>query len=420
MTSLTILVNYIYHSLPIVAVVAALLQARRRDTLNPLRDIVVTLFAGAIAGWTLVWVYSHQLPGRMPATQYFIAAYWGASVSSALRLFNAVLSWGFGKMTPSLADGRAVHPTSAMVAQVIRAAVLLAVAAPYLGGMLLSYRPKMIQLGDPGSVLQMDYQPVAFRSTDGLTLSAWWIPAARTSRTDEANIAADWGKRTVIVCHGFAGDKTSALKMARDLAPNGYNVLAFDFRAHGQSEGQLTTFGDLERRDVLGAVRWLRATHPTESAKIFGVGENLGAAALISAAGEPGDGQCIDAIALFAPYDRLTNLIQDVADTYSIHIGGWLTTHLALPMSGWQAGTHLSHFAPGIDVDRIAPRPIFIIANNRDFVVDINRSRAFYDEASQPKYAYWINRGTERANHAADARATKAVRVFFESARSIL
>ena len=192
------------------------------------------------------------------------------------------------------------------------------------------------------------------------------------------------------------------------------------FAAHGQSEGQLTTYGDLERRDVLGAIHWLRIMHAAESVKIFGAGENLGAAALVAAAGEPGDGQFIDAIALFAPYDRVTGLIQDVADTYSMHAGGWLTTHLALPMSSLQLGSHLSSFAPELEVDRIAPRPILIIANDRDVVVDINRSRAFYDEASQPKYAYWIKRGTKQANRISDIRATKAVRVFFESARSIL
>ena len=38
-------------------------------------------------------------------------------------------------------------------------------------------------------------------------------------------------------------------------------------------------FGDLARRDVLAAVRWVRAQHPDESHKVVGLGLNTGAAA---------------------------------------------------------------------------------------------------------------------------------------------
>jgi len=39
----------------------------------------------------------------------------------------------------------------------------------------------------------------------------------------------------------------------------GFSVLMFDFRAHGRSDGRLSTSGYLEQRDVLGAVAFLRA-----------------------------------------------------------------------------------------------------------------------------------------------------------------
>jgi fermentation-respiration switch protein FrsA (DUF1100 family) len=38
----------------------------------------------------------------------------------------------------------------------------------------------------------------------------------------------------------------------------GLNVLLFDFRAHGRSQGRVTTFGYLERYDVQGALRFLK------------------------------------------------------------------------------------------------------------------------------------------------------------------
>src|SRR4029078_1443198 len=99
---------------------------------------------------------------------------------------------------------------------------------------------------------------------------AWWIPGA----------SGETG-RTILLCHGHSANKATQLSLVRKLVPIGYNVLAIDFRGHGESAGQLTSFGDLERRDVLGAVRWLRATHPEATHKIFGLGASMGAAALI-------------------------------------------------------------------------------------------------------------------------------------------
>ena len=74
------------------------------------------------------------------------------------------------------------------------------------------------------------------------------LPASPlSSLRNERTRASD---RTVIVCHGLASNKSNHLLLARELVPHGYNVLIFDFRAHGESDGQLTSLGDLERRDV--------------------------------------------------------------------------------------------------------------------------------------------------------------------------
>ena len=69
---------------------------------------------------------------------------------------------------------------------------------------------------------------------------------------------------------------------------------------------------------------------------IFGLGEGLGSAALIAAAGDPNEGQAINAIAAFAPYDSLPGLIQDVADD-----------HLSGRLAGDKTGTPLCRDATG-------------------------------------------------------------------------
>src|ERR1700744_1053859 len=104
-------------------------------------------------------------------------------------------------------------------------------------------------------------------------VSGWWIPPENSRGR---HVQSD---KTILICHGITSNKAIQLSLSRGFVPHGYNVLIFDFRAHGESGGQITSFGDVERRDVLGAVRYLQE-HRTPSAQhIYGVGESMGAAA---------------------------------------------------------------------------------------------------------------------------------------------
>ena len=76
----------------------------------------------------------------------------------------------------------------------------------------------------------VQFEPIEFKATDGLTLRGVWIPA---SSSDKA----------VIILHGHGGSYDFDLYRAPSLHEAGFNVLLFDFRAHGRSEGKHMTFG---------------------------------------------------------------------------------------------------------------------------------------------------------------------------------
>ena len=64
------------------------------------------------------------------------------------------------------------------------------------------------------------------------------------------------------------------------------NVLLFDFRGHGESDGHTVRFGAGERRDVLAAVAYLRERRPGQARQVVGLGVSMGAATLTLAAAE--------------------------------------------------------------------------------------------------------------------------------------
>lgn len=89
------------------------------------------------------------------------------------------------------------------------------------------------------------YNEISFTTSDRLLLRGWWIPATNSTRT-------------IIFLHGYAGSCDPDLKYVPAFHEKGFNVLLFDFRAHGRSEGNLTSVGVLEKRDCLAAITFAK------------------------------------------------------------------------------------------------------------------------------------------------------------------
>lgn len=79
-------------------------------------------------------------------------------------------------------------------------------------------------------------------ATGDLKLKAYYIPAERPS------------DKTVILAHGFLQSKDGEGGPAAMFHELGYNVLAPDDRAHGDSQGKLIGYGWTDRRDY---IKWM-------------------------------------------------------------------------------------------------------------------------------------------------------------------
>jgi fermentation-respiration switch protein FrsA (DUF1100 family) len=122
--------------------------------------------------------------------------------------------------------------------------IILLVIAALVMSLFLTRRYHLIETRSPAE-LGLPFENVAFQSSDGLTLRGWWIPAPGSDRA-------------IIQLHGHSGSMDPDVQYLPAWHAAGLNVLPFDFRAHGRSQGRATTFGYLERRDVQGALRFLK------------------------------------------------------------------------------------------------------------------------------------------------------------------
>lgn len=134
-----------------------------------------------------------------------------------------------------------------------------------------------------------DFRKVAFDSSDGGRI--------------QANLYGS-GDHGVVLAHGAIFDKESWSKQSKQLAEEGFRVLAIDFRGYGKS-----TAGSQRNAlhlDVLAAVRYL-TEHGAKRVSV--VGGSMGGGAAAQASVESKDGE-IDALILLAhaPIRRPQNL----------------------------------------------------------------------------------------------------------------
>src|SRR5262249_48832020 len=116
----------------------------------------------------------------------------------------------------------------------------------------------------------ISYEEVHFTSRDMVKLFGWWIPARKPIGT-------------IVMCHGQEGSMDGDTKQMVPLHDAGFNVFMFDFRAHGQSDGECVSMGMYEKEDLLGALDYLAEQRHVDKVGVLGF--SMGAAvALITAA----------------------------------------------------------------------------------------------------------------------------------------
>ena len=127
----------------------------------------------------------------------------------------------------------------------------------------------------------LQYEDVEFKSTDGLNLRGWFIPAG-----------GDGPAPAIVFVHGWLWNRlgnvagqvpvpdkdVDFLPATKALLEAGYGVLLFDVRHHGESEGgrKPLTYGVWEARDYCGAVGYLRSRPDVDGERIGAVGCSMG------------------------------------------------------------------------------------------------------------------------------------------------
>lgn len=149
--------------------------------------------------------------------------------------------------------------------------------------------------------LGLDYKEVDIESEDGVTLSAWYLPAQGSQPT-----------AALLYCHGNAGDIRDWVHATPPFIKAGVSVLIWDYRGYGRSKGEPSEEGLY--RDGEAAWQWLlqRATADGLAATLLGKSLGSAVATHIAANYAGGDGNP-SALILDSAFTSMRQVIANVA-----------------------------------------------------------------------------------------------------------
>ena len=199
----------------------------------------------------------------------------------------------------------------------------------------------------------LEYDDVYLKTSDGLTLHAWFLPAPKTkvgSRT-----------QTWLWFHGNGGNlgtRTGQLEWTKRTL--GVHQFIFDYRGFGNSDGRPTERGTY--LDARAALEYLQARPGIDPRRIVYFGHSLGTAISIELATvHPPAG-----MALVAPFSS----IRDMAPLV-----------LPIPGAGWFVRGHYN------SMQRIGKvqTPLLLLHGDEDEVVPYEQGLRLYHAANRPK-----------------------------------
>jgi uncharacterized protein len=97
-------------------------------------------------------------------------------------------------------------------------------------------------------------------------LESWYVPSP---------------KGLILLYHGYTGSKSQMISRAEDLNKMGYATAIIGFRGSGNSEGDYTSVGYEESRDVIASYEFYKSAFP--ELPIFLFGTSMGSAAILKA-----------------------------------------------------------------------------------------------------------------------------------------
>jgi pimeloyl-ACP methyl ester carboxylesterase len=251
------------------------------------------------------------------------------------------------------------------------------------------FYPARQSFGIPPGDLGAGLGTVAFELDDGTRIAGWSLPARNGA--------------VVVFIHGSPGDRRGFLPLADRLHRAGYGALLLDMPGHGESGGE-ANWGARTRQAVRHAVAMTLQQPSARRVALFGYSMGSCIAAQVAA-----EEQRVGALILLAPFTELADQLR-----YQYRRRIPLVSEFAV-LAARAAGVPVDEMRTVDALRGASPRPLLIIAGDRDNAIPLAMPRKLFAVARGPKIL-WI---VEGAGHL-DARQVAGAATFDERVLAFL
>jgi pimeloyl-ACP methyl ester carboxylesterase len=241
----------------------------------------------------------------------------------------------------------------------------------------------------PAEGVELDVWLIRGRPGDPSPLTGEGGPKGRgrvtdSSKAHDANFSAAPSDRpcpgTVLILHGLWDSKARFFPLGELLARRGFDVVMPDLRRHGDSTGGYTTFGSLEKHDMLALMTGLRAAGDVRG-PLWVFGFSMGAAITVR-------------------YAALDPLVRGAVAAAPFSDAKTITRRTVPLMSDrkfdavWARAAGIAGFDPAdtstVEAARSLRCPLIVIHGRLDLIVPHSHGRAVFEAAPQPKRFYSV------------------------------
>ena len=208
-------------------------------------------------------------------------------------------------------------------------------------------------------------EDVWITSGDGTKLHALFMPS---------NTAP---KATLLYLHGNAENLTTHAHLVSWLPPQGYQVLALDYRGYGESEG-VQTIDDVHN-DAEAALAWLAAQPREKTGPIIVYGQSLGGSIAVNLVARSPLRTKVSALIVDSAFSSYRRIAREKLGAF------WLTWPFQWPLSFLVS----DQYAAEDVIAQISPIPLLLIQGDADAVVDVSHAQYLFAAAREPK-ELWI------------------------------
>ena len=357
--------------MPIAWLCTGLFFDRRRPPEKIFLRFFIMLIACLVLSFLMVSNLGDMLRGRWLWGEVFYYAWLLASFLSVLQIFKAALNG----LVANVICWPAHEVLRRIIQKVIYYVILFVLAIPFFLAVTSIHRVKIGDGHTPKTAWGYAYEDVALKTSDGLHIKGWFVPAD----SDKA----------VIIAHGLSANKSNFLGTVEMWHELGYNALIFDFRGHGMSEGHTVTFGYEERRDVMAAAQYLLKDKKFTSDKIIGYGVSFGGAAMIHAAKEMPVFHKLIIDSSFANLGDMADMIVD-GEVIIPSFCRKLFKEIGLFFVRLDLGFDIREKSPENAIGDLAGIPILLIHGKGDPMISWHQTERLYAKAKNPKQVVFL------------------------------